>query len=326
MQVFGTLEEYRAAGPVRDAVVSVGNFDGVHRAHQAVLAKVRAEAAAAGLASVAVSFEPHPSRVLRPEKAPRLITPGAEKVRRLAQTGLDCTLLLPFTRELSQLTPRQFVADVLVDGLRTRSIHEGRDFRFGHRQAGTMASLQEWGREFGFAVHEQPQLVVGGEAVSSSGVRRWVELGNLARARYLLGRSFSVRGKLARGRGIGTRQTVPTLNLEPYRELLPARGVYISRVQMIDATSGTWWDALTNVGERPTFGPGGGVTVETYLLQPPPGFAPEVNQEFEVAFLRRLRDERRFDTAEALREQIHRDIGQAQRYFSRLRHLAAGLR
>lgn len=325
MQVFRSLEEYRRELPQPPAggcAVTVGNFDGVHRAHQALLAAVREEAERAGLAAVAVSFEPHPSRVLRPELAPRLITPLPEKIRRLEATGLDALLLLPFTVELSRLSPAQFAKEVLAGTLRARSVREGGNFRFGHRQAGSMASLRELGQELGFAVHEQPQLVIGGEVVSSSRVRAWVEAGTMARARHLLGRSFSVRGKLVRGRGAGTRQTVPTLNLEPYPELLPAHGVYCSRVHWRQR----WWDALTNVGVRPTFGGDGGVSVESYLLRPPPGFQPDENEEIEVAFLKRLREERRFETSEALREQIQRDIVAAEQYFSRVERLRVGLR
>ncbi|MGH9520022.1 MAG: riboflavin kinase, partial [Terriglobales bacterium] len=259
MLLFCSCEEYRIAPAAPGAVVAVGNFDGVHRAHQALLAAVKTEAVAAGLAAVAVSFDPHPSRVLRPDTAPRLITPGMEKIRRLEATGLDAVLLLPFSRELSQLTPRQFVEQVLVGTLRARSVHEGENFRFGHRHVGTLATLRDLGHEIGFAVHAQSQMTIGGEVVSSSRVRAWIEAGNMARARHLLGRGFSVRAGLARGRGIGRQHTVPTLNLEPYPELLPARGVYLSRV----ALRGAWFDALTNVGVRPTFGDSDSVSVES---------------------------------------------------------------
>lgn len=322
MLVFRSCEAYQAAPPAPGAVVAVGNFDGVHRAHQALLAAVRAEAGASGLAAVAVSFDPHPSRVLRPETAPRLITPGPEKIRHLERVGLDALLLLPFSRELSQLPPRQFVEQVLVAALRTRSVREGENFRFGHRHAGTLATLRDLGDEFGFSVHQQPQLRIAGEVVSSSRVRTWIEAGNMARARQLLGRAFSICGALVHGRGIGREQTVPTLNLEPYPELLPRRGVYLSRVGLGRA----WHDALTNVGVRPTFGGSDEVSIESHLLHPPPGFNPEAGEAIEIAFLRRLRDEQRFESPRDLASQIQRDIIVGRSFFRRLQRFGARLR
>ncbi len=323
MRVFRTLEE--AAAGVAASVASVGNFDGVHRAHRRILDAVRAEARALGCSAVAVTFEPHPSRILRPDAAPPLISPGAERLRLLAAAGLDALLLLPFSRDLSLWTPREFAARVLVGALKARAVHEGDAFRFGRRQAGDAATLEALGRELGFAVRLHPPLRVGGAPVSSSRVRALVAAGDLALARRLLGRPFAVRGLTAPGRGVGRARTVPTLNLQHYEELLPGRGVYLTcvRLESAGAAGAAWLPALTNVGVRPTFGAGGALTVETHVLAPPESLlaaGPAV--PLELRFLRRLRDERRFDSPEALKRQIEADRRLAERYFARLRFLA----
>ncbi|HEY7855848.1 MAG TPA: riboflavin biosynthesis protein RibF [Terriglobales bacterium] len=304
-------------GKPEPAVVAVGNFDGVHRAHQAILGAVRAEARQRGAMAVAVTFDPHPSRVLRPQQAPPLITPGNEKIRRLAATGMDEVVLLPFSRDLSLLTPLEFVEQILVRGLHAVAVHEGHNFRFGQRHAGTTADLQRFGAEFGFDVRVHPPMLLRGQAISSSAVRDAIAAGNLRRARHLLGRVFSLVGAIAPGRGIGRQRTVPTLNLQHYEELLPAAGVYLTRVGVAGAT----YNALTNVGVRPTFGEHGPLTVESHLLAPPPeGLSAGLGDTMEIAFLARCRDERRFDTPDALRAQILRDIAWAQRYFALADH------
>lgn len=314
MRVYRGLEAYRAAPAGPGAVVTIGNFDGVHLAHQRLLAAARNEARAAGLASLALTFEPHPSRILHPASAPPLITPGAEKLRWLEASGITAAVLLPFDRDLSLLSPREFASQVLAAGLGARAVHEGANFRFGHRHQGDVAALESLGREFGFAVRLHPQVVVRGAPVSSSRIRSAVAAGDLGLARHLLGRVFQVSGPLARGRGVGRQRTVPTLNLEHYDELLPARGVYLTRLQL----RGLCYDAVTNVGVRPTFGEPGPLTVESHILHPPENLDPGPGEPLTLAFLRRLRDELRFESPEALRARIQLDIAFARRYFSRL--------
>jgi len=299
------------------AVVTVGNFDGVHRAHQAILEAVRADAHARGASAVAVTFEPHPSRILQPESARPLITPGDEKIRRLAATGIDEVVLLPFSRDLSLLTPLEFVEQVLVRGLHAVAVHEGNNFRFGHRHAGTIGDLERLGREFSFDVRVHPPMLLRGQTISSSAVRAAIASGNVSQARHLLGRVFSLAGAIAPGRGIGRQRTVPTLNLQHYEELLPAPGVYITLVGVAGAT----YNALTNVGVRPTFGEHGPLTVESHLLDPPAaGISAGLGDTMEIAFLARCRDERRFENPEALRAQILCDIAWARRYFALAEH------
>lgn len=293
-------------------VATVGNFDGVHLGHQQLLRAAAEEARQRGLQSLAVTFDPHPGRILNPASAPPLITPGDLKAELIAACGLDLLLLLPFTRDLSLLDPRAFVEQILVRGVRARAVHEGENFRFGHRQQGTVETLRALGGELGLGVTIHPAVVVGGEVVSSSRVRAMVGAGQVAEAAALLGRPLAVRGLIAPGRGIGRQRTVPTLNLQHYEELLPARGVYYTVVR----TGGGEYAALTNVGVRPTFGEGGRLSVESHLLRPPAGGIPaHLGDAMEIAFLDRLRDEQRFATPEALKAQIQADVAAAAAFF-----------
>jgi riboflavin kinase/FMN adenylyltransferase len=314
MQVFHKLDDVPAGfGP---ALVSVGNFDGVHRAHAHVLGEIAARARASGGKSVAVTFEPHPARILRPESGLKLLTPAAEKLRLLQRTGIDAVLLLPFGRDLSLMTPRQFAERILKKKLRAREVHEGYNFRFGHKAAGDMNLLAEFGREMGFEVRVYPEMKRRGESVSSSHIRKLVGAGRVSRARHLLARPFCILGTPGRGRGYGSKYTVPTINLARYEELVPQDGVYITWTRV-----GTEpFDSVTNVGNRPTFG-AELFAIETHLLDfHPVELTPET--EVEICFLQRLRDEIKFASVEALREQIGRDVKKARRYFHLLRTLS----
>lgn len=315
MRILRSLEELAVAP--RGAVISIGNFDGLHLAHRAILAAVRAEARATARAAAALTFEPHPLRILRPQTAAPLITPLEEKIRLFAANGLDLLIILPFSRDLSLLTPREFVQRVLVDGLGISAAHEGENFKFGHRQAGGVATLAALGQEFGFAVHVHPPVRVRGQIVSSSSIRELIAAGRVERAARLLGRCFSVRGAIARGHGIGGRLTVPTLNLQAYPELLPATGVYITETSLADRS----FPSVSNVGIRPTFG-GTHLGVESHLLT----FEETEADEMEISFRLRLRDERKFPTPELLKQQIGHDVRRAQAYWRRVSHLRAGAR
>jgi riboflavin kinase/FMN adenylyltransferase len=307
MQVFHKLEEIPSGfGP---ALISVGNFDGVHKAHTHVLQQIVHRAREQGTKSLAVAFEPHPVRILRPDTPLKLLTPTAEKIRLLATCGLDGVLLLPFTRDVSLLTPRQFAERVLSKQLHAREVHEGYNFHFGHKAAGTVDMLAEFGKEMGFAVTLYPEMKLRGESVSSTRVRQLLTEGRVGRARHLLGRPFCILSTPGRGRGYGSKYTVPTINLSRYEELVPKDGVYITRTRVAEEC----FDSVTNVGNRPTFGDDL-FAVETHLLNfHPIDLTPET--EVEICFLERLRDEIKFPSTEALREQIGRDVKKAQRYF-----------
>jgi riboflavin kinase/FMN adenylyltransferase len=307
MQVFHKLDDIPADfGPT---LVSVGNFDGVHRAHAHVLHEIVTRARQQGAKAVAVTFEPHPARILRPDSGLRLITPTPEKLRLLETTGIDAALLLPFGRDLSLMTPRQFAERILKKKLHAREVHEGFNFRFGHKASGDMSMLAEFGREMGFEVKVYPELKLRGETVSSSQIRKLLSEGHVSRARHLLSRPFCILGTPGRGRGYGSKYTVPTINLSRYEELVPKDGVYITCTRLEKET----FESVTNVGNRPTFG-ADLFAVESHLLNfHPIDLTPET--EVEICFLDRLRDEIKFPSVEALREQIARDVRKARRYF-----------
>jgi riboflavin kinase/FMN adenylyltransferase len=311
MQVFHKLEEVPASfGPT---LVSIGNFDGVHRAHSHVLKEIVGRARQQNAKAMAVSFEPHPARILRPDSGLKLITPIPEKLRLLEASGLDAALLLPFGRDLSLMTPRQFAEEILQKQLHAREVHEGYNFHFGHKASGNVELLAEFGREMGFEVVVYPQMKVRGESVSSSQIRRLLSEGKISRARHLLGHPFSMLSTPGRGRGYGSRYTVPTINLSRYEELVPKDGVYITRTRV----AADCFDSVTNVGGRPTFG-AESFAVETHLLNfHPIELAPDT--EVEIYFLQRLRDEIKFPSVDALREQIARDVHKARRYFRLLK-------
>jgi len=307
MQVFHKLDDI--PGDFGPALVSVGNFDGVHRAHEHVLREIVVRARASGAKAVAVTFEPHPARILRPDSGLKLLTPTPEKLRLLESTGIDAVLLLPFARDLSLMTPRQFADRILKKKLHAREVHEGYNFRFGHKAAGDVKLLAEFGQELGFEVKVYPEMTLRGERVSSSRIRALVSEGRVSRARHLLGRPFGILGTPGRGRGYGSKYTVPTINLARYEELVPGDGVYITGTRVGEER----FESVTNVGNRPTFG-AESFAVETHLLNfHPIELKPET--EVEICFLDRLRDEIKFPTVEALREQISHDVKKARRYF-----------
>jgi riboflavin kinase/FMN adenylyltransferase len=315
MQVFHKLGE--VPPDFGSAIVSIGNFDGVHRAHRHVLAEIVARAKTANAKSLAVTFDPHPIRILRPDNNLRLLTPTAEKLRLLASTGIDAVLLLPFTRDLSLMTPHQFAHEILKKRLHAREVHEGYNFHFGHKASGNIQILRELGLEMGFEVHDYPEMRLRGEPVSSSHIRKLIGEGRVSRARHLLARPFNILSTAGRGRGYGAKYTVPTINLSHYEELVPRDGVYITRTR-IDKEC---FDSVTNIGNRPTFGPDS-FAIETHLLNFHP-LALTAETEVELHFLDRLRDEIKFPTVDALKEQIGRDVRKAQKYLRRL-GLAAG--
>jgi riboflavin kinase/FMN adenylyltransferase len=311
VEIFHKLEDVPAGfGP---SIASVGNFDGVHRAHAHVLGEIVRRARESGAKAVAVTFEPHPARMLRPDSDLKLLTPVPEKLRLLEATGIDAVLMLPFGRDLSLMTARQFAERILRKKLRAREVHEGYNFRFGHKAAGDVNLLMQLGQEMGFEVKVYSEQKLRGEPVSSSHIRRLLREGRVSRARHLLARPFCILGAPGRGRGYGSKYTVPTINLARYEELVPKDGVYITCTR-VGAEN---FDSVTNVGNRPTFG-AESFAVETHLLNfHPIELSPE--SEVEICFLDRLRDEIKFPSVEALREQIAKDVNKARRYFHLLR-------
>ena len=310
MNIFRKLEDVPAG--FAPTIVSAGNFDGVHLAHQLVLGKVVERARELGAKSLAVTFEPHPARILRPDLAPRLLTPLPVKLKLMEASGLDAALVMPFTRDLSLLSPREFAEQVLSRGLRAREVHEGANFHFGHQAEGNVERLREFGRACGFEVRIYPELRVRGDLVSSSRIRELVAAGRVSRVRHLLGRLFSVTATAGRGRGYGQKYTVPTINLSRYDEMTPGDGVYITSTRV----GSECFDSVTNIGSRPTFAEC--FAIETHLLNFHP-IEVTAETEVEILFHRWLRPEIKFPSVEALRRQIAHDVGRARRHF----HLAS---
>lgn len=318
MRIFRNLDEIPA--DLGATLVSVGNFDGVHRAHAHVLREIVSRARQSGTQAVAVTFVPHPARILRPQSDLKLLTPTPEKLRLLEQTGINAVLLLPFGRDLSLMSPHDFAQQILREKLHAREVHEGFNFRFGHKASGDTTMLAEFGREMGFEVKIYPEMKLRGESVSSSHIRKLLREGRVSRARHLLARPFCILSAPGRGRGYGSKYTVPTINLSRYEELVPKDGVYITCTRVGEER----FESVTNVGNRPTFG-AELFAIETHLLNFHP-IALTPDTEVEICFLDRLRDEVRFPSVDALREQIARDVKRARRYFhllNRTPHLAS---
>ena len=315
MQVFRTLDEaVRGLAAGTRTVVTVGNFDGVHLGHRMVIANVLARARALNARAVAVTFDPHPAHVLHPASRLPLLTPTGEKLHLLAATGLDAVLVLPFTDELRQWTARHFAERALRDTLHAVEVHEGENFRFGYKAESGVEGLTSLGHECGFTVRAYEPLVLRGAPVSSSRIRHLLTHGQLSQARALLGRPYSVISTPASGRGYGTRYAVPTINLAPYRDLLPCNGVYVTTLQIGDAATARTFRGVTNAGNRPTFG-ADSFAVESHLFNFEPVDLTE-STRLELTFLHRLRAERRFDSPDALKAQIGHDVRAALRFFA----------
>jgi len=303
------------SAPKRSSVLAVGNFDGLHLGHQAILRATVERALETNAVSTALTFDPPPLKVLRPESAPPRISTNTQRLEWCSILGLEAAVVMPFTIELSRLAAEDFVEQILVNELRVATILVGENFRFGHRQAGNVKLLRELGERLGFEVVIVPPVVFRGEIVSSTIIRREIAEGDVSHAGRLLGRPFVLTGDVVRGTGTGSKFTFPTLNLAAEQELLPARGVYITRTYFLgDPRSHR---SVTNIGMRPTFN-GNALTVETHLLD----FRGEIPaKRLEVRFWKRLRPEKKFSGAAELREQIARDIDSANRFFNRLRRL-----
>ena len=309
--VYRSLSEVPSGiGP---CVAAIGNFDGVHRGHREILSSAAREAHKLGIRSIAITFDPHPAQFLHPKEAPKLLTFLPERIRLLARTGIDSILVLPFNAELSHVAAYDFVRDVLVGRLGIRGIHEGANFRFGHGARAGVTELRAFGEEFGFSVHVHPAVRVHGMEISSSAVRALIAEGDVRRARWMLARVFGIRSNPAKGRGVGTRLLVPTVNLAPYGGLLPGFGVYVTRLTVSTDTGDRCFESVTNVGNRPTF-EGIGFGIETHILNFEPIDLGD-NTPVHLEFLRRLRGEMRWPSTEALRVQIAKDVERAKRYF-----------
>ena len=300
--------------------ITIGNFDGVHKGHRQIMQRVQAIAREHGWKSAVLTFDPHPSKLVAPDRAPRLLTTPEQRVRLILKQGIDEVLILPFTPEIAKLTPEEFVREILVSKLQARTVLVGDNFRFGNRAAGDARSMEELGRKYGFNTEIVNAISSRGRVISSSEIRRLIESGNVSLACRLLGRPYALESRVVHGEGRGSKQTVPTLNLDTPAEVVPKIGVYVTQTR--EANGPQNWPSITNVGYRPTFN-GHGITIETYLLSSLEGAPP---QEISVEFLSWVREERKFENAEALKAQILRDVSRAQTYFRRLEEMTAPAR
>jgi riboflavin kinase/FMN adenylyltransferase len=311
MRVFRSLDEVPPDfGP---SALTIGNFDGVHAAHRRILRRVKEVAVERGFKPSALTFNPHPSKVVAPARAPRLMTAPEQRCALMQAEGIQQVLILPFDQHVAHLTPEQFVEQVLVQKLDVRAIVLGHDFRFGYKQSGNVQVLTELGHKYGFTTEEVNAVTVRGRLVSSTALRQLIEAGLVAQAARLLERPYALDGEVVAGHGVGSKQTVPTLNLAANTEVLPATGVYVTRTH--DLENDRVWPSVTNVGYRPTFGDNHELSIETFLLDPLNGETP---RRIRVEFLWRVRPERQFPDAQALKQQILGDAARAQAYFRRV--------
>ena len=310
MEVLRSAEAWvaRFGVPGSLAVVTIGNFDGVHRGHQEILRGVRELAARTHQVSAVLTFFPHPVRVLRPAEAPSLLMTLEQRLAAIEAIGIDAVLVLRFDTELAKVAPDDFVRRFLWETMRARAVLVGADFRFGHHQAGDTRLLTDLGERWGIEVRVVPPVIEGGVVVSSTAIRKALRNGRVEEARQMLGKPYSLEGEIGPGTGQGRKLVVPTLNLATPQETLPQAGVYATEAVI----HGRTYRAATNVGVRPTFD-GERLAIESHLFD----FSDTLTSgKMEVRFWARLRDERKFSGPEALREQVLRDIEKAKEYFA----------
>jgi len=315
LEVLRSPEEWKArfGATKRSAVVTIGNFDGCHRGHQQILRRVVDQARATNALSAVLTFFPHPARVLRPAEAPALLETLDQRLAAIGATGIEAALVMTFDRALANLSPEDFVRQILVETMAAKSVLVGRNFRFGRGGAGDVQLLGELGKRWGFAAEIVAPVAEGGVVISSTVIRIAIREGRVEEARRMLGRPYSLAGEIRTGTGQGRKLVVPTLNLATEQEVLPKNGVYATEV----VVAGKTYRAATNVGTRPTFDGGSRITIESHLFD----FSESLTSgTLEVRFWHRLRDERKFSGPAELREQVLRDLESAKDFFQAARN------
>jgi riboflavin kinase / FMN adenylyltransferase len=291
-------------------VLALGNFDGLHRGHLKIVERVKRGAAEHGGTAMAMTFDPHPPRVVRPDKAPPLLMTKEQRLDALHRAGIQCVAVVRFTHEMSQWDPETFVRVVLVEWLRVAQVWVGANFVFGRGRSGNFSLLRTLGQRYGFRADKIDQVRYKDFVVSSTRIRRLVGEGRVDEAGALMGHPYYIDGTVVQGRGRGRELGFPTANLQTTNELLPPNGVYATTV-VID---GIFRAGLTNIGVRPTFGETD-TAIETYVMD----YSGDLyGKPVRLAFVQRLRDERRFPDVDALRAQIEADRRRAERLFSRI--------
>jgi riboflavin kinase/FMN adenylyltransferase len=306
MNVIYDLNELQA--PLRNPVLTIGNFDGVHKGHLVLFDMVKERAKAIGGQSAVMTFDPHPIKIMGPGNGPPLITPTTQKLNLIRNAGMDVILCIPFTRQFASISAQDFVQDILLDKIGIREIVVGYDYTFGSGRRGNITLLRQLGGQLGFLVHVVEPIHIDSELVSSTSIRNLIQEGNLTEARKFLGRAYQISGTVIRGKNRGGRLLgFPTANLRLIDELIPKRGVYAVTVNINDET----YYGVTNIGYNPTFGDNA-LSVETHLLD----FTGDIlGKTINVNFIQRLRDEETYATLKDLSDQIARDIVEAKRLF-----------
>jgi riboflavin kinase / FMN adenylyltransferase len=309
-RVFFSLEAAR--GQFGPCALSIGNFDGVHIGHQALLAVTQRYASNLRVSPAVLTFHPHPAVFVAPHRVPEMICGLEERLRRLTVAGAERILVLPFNHDVARLRADEFVSKIVVEGLQAKAVFVGENFRFGYQRAGDPQALDRLGEQYGFTAHFIKPVKFRGRVVSSSLIRQNLAEGKVSMAGRMLGRCFSLEGAVVSGHGVGAKQTVPTVNLQPIPGQLTPRGVYVT--ETFETSSGRCWPSITNVGRRPTFG-GDELTIETFFLTPFVGQTPE---HIQIHFRFHLRAERKFPSAEDLKAQIMKDVARAKTYWRRV--------
>ena len=306
MNIIYDLNELKE--PLKNPVLTIGNFDGVHKGHLVLFDKVKARAKAIDGQSAVMTFEPHPIKVMKPGNGPPLITPIKQKLDLISKAGIDVIFCIPFTRQFASISAENFVQDILVDRLGIKEIVVGYDYTFGYKRLGNIGLLQEMGDKLGFKVHVVDPIRLEDSLVSSTSIRELVQKGNLSETKKLLGRDYQICGTVVKGKNRGGRLLgFPTANLKLIDELIPKGGVYAVTAIINDRT----YYGVTNIGYNPTFGDQA-LSVETHLLD----FSEDIlGETIRVNFIKRLRDEKTYGSVEELAEQIAQDVQEAKELF-----------
>jgi len=311
MKVISRLEDI-APEYVRP-IVTMGNFDGVHLGHRKLIQSVVTRAAEVGGTPMAITFHPHPLHMLAPNNAPVQIQTLPQKLAVIESLGIPVTVVIPYNEKLAGTSARDFAIDMLCEKLRISEIYVGPNFAFGHRRQGSINLLKEIGREKGFLAEKIPQVEFRGNRVSSTAVRQAIVYGQVALARRLLARPFTLEGTVIRGAGLGSKLQIPTANMRAENELIPRCGSYITRLYV----DGNSWAGVTNIGFRPTVNAeeNAALSIETHALD----FSHDIyGKRISVEIHTRIRDERRFTSLNELVDRINKDKDRAQRYFHRI--------
>ena len=315
---FGTLESVRGTAklehPLRRPVLTIGNFDGLHVGHRAIMKTVLARARDLGGEAVVYTFDPHPRKVLHPDRAPQLLTTLDQKLELLEEMGVDVAIVEPFDRQFAEIEPETFVREYIHRRIRPMEVYVGYDFHFGRDREGSMRLLTEMGPRLGFSVTIIPEVTIDGRDVNSTRIRELLGQGDVQETERLLGRPFRSRGIVVEGLKRGRTLGFPTANISPQNEVLPESGVYAGWTRFVDdgePARGVQVPTVTNVGQRPTFEDAVGLVAEAHLID----FTGDVyGRRIDVSFERRLREERRFESPDALKEQIQKDVAEAHRW------------